>query len=148
MKNTIEASRSHGFFLSTPKEALLFLLIICLVLPLFTACGKTRNDGFSDRGFELACAVYEATNAYIDHKISADEAIKRIENASNELQRICDPIRAENGGAMTGTSVWRDGTAETKAALINHAIIMHDYGTEPMSKIEKLRDELKDQLWK
>lgn len=131
------------------RTTITVIIALALVLALLTACGsQTRNDGFSDKGFELACAALDTANDYIDHKITANDAIKKLQNAHEAIKKICDKVREENGGVMTGSEVWRDGDAEHLILMLWHHINLNDQGTEPMSEVVSFRDKLSKSIWK
>lgn len=121
--------------------------VICAFVIGLSACGQTRNAGFSDRGYELACAALEITNDYIDRKIDADAALDKLSNVYTSLKVICDKVREQNDGLIAKTDVWRDGNAESSVLIIQHEIMMHSFGTNPMSEVEEARDSLQKLLW-
>jgi len=132
------------------KRIISSLLVAVALLSLFSGCGGGgKPDNLSDDVYELGCAALETTDDYIDGKITASDALKKLDWSATLIDTQVEKELADSPtGTLYGTPYSNDNGVSIYLLSIKLAIGDKDRGTGTMSVVKDARNKLAKTLGK
>ena len=130
-------------------KRLSFLLTIAILLISLCSCGRVKPENTSDAMYQIGLNALAVADEYIDGKITADEALSRLEEidelADAQYERWCEDFGTET---LAGTKYANDFgiSFDISRLKLKFSNIGSFYNATALSDIVEVRDELAETL--